>query len=192
MATLADALQEAMLGALAETRDPGYGEVLEFVRGLRTWLTPEGQARQGEPLTFSTRDHGDVGEESPGREDIAEARRIAVAIRKQFPSANVELDVVDEWVSVHVDFGAKRYKSEDLAAALKKAFPSAGKILKLGGTFEIAMTEVPQIGAARLISGSKGVFLDRNSSLFGHPSSKAVALKSLSPSSILAAASKEP
>lgn len=103
-------------------------------------------------VLIDTREHGSVGNEQPGEADITEAKRVAAALRKEFPEANVEAEVVDEWVSIHVDFKAKRYKSEELAEALKKAFPDAGAVERLGGTVEVAAARVPRVGYVRLFS----------------------------------------
>jgi len=49
-------------------------------------------------LTFSTREHGNVGEEEPGEEDIKAAHRVAGDIRHQYDVKNIEVSSVDEWV----------------------------------------------------------------------------------------------
>lgn len=52
----------------------------------------------GNILTFSTREHGNVGEEEPGEEDIKAAHRVAGDIRHQYDVKNIEVSSVDEWV----------------------------------------------------------------------------------------------
>ena len=52
----------------------------------------------GSMLTFSTREHGNVGEEEPGEEDIKAAHRVAGDIRHQYDVKNIEVSSVDEWV----------------------------------------------------------------------------------------------
>jgi len=52
----------------------------------------------GNTLTFSTREHGNVGEEEPGEEDIRAAHRVAGDIRHQYDVKNIEVSSVDEWV----------------------------------------------------------------------------------------------
>lgn len=52
----------------------------------------------GNTLTFSTREHGDVGEEEPGEQDIKMAHQIAGDIRHQYDVKNIEVSSVDEWV----------------------------------------------------------------------------------------------
>ncbi len=49
-------------------------------------------------LSFSTREHGNVGEEEPGEEDIKAAHRVAGDIRHQYDVKNIEVSSVDEWV----------------------------------------------------------------------------------------------
>ena len=53
-------------------------------------------------LTFSTRQNGDVGSESPGAEDIREGKRIGREILSKFPDTSVSLETVDEWVMLTV------------------------------------------------------------------------------------------
>jgi hypothetical protein len=74
-------------------------DVIAFVRGLHTYMDV---SRQGDELTIDTRDHGDVGEGRPGKEDLAEGRRVAVQLRERFPDLKVELDRIDEWVTIFV------------------------------------------------------------------------------------------
>lgn len=52
----------------------------------------------GNTLTFSTRDHGNVGDEEPGEEDIKMAYQIAGDMRHQYDVKNIEVFSVDEWV----------------------------------------------------------------------------------------------
>ena len=52
----------------------------------------------GNTLTFSTSDHGNVGDEEPGEEDIKMAHQIAGDIRHQYDVKNIEVSSVDEWV----------------------------------------------------------------------------------------------
>ena len=56
----------------------------------------------GNTLTFSTREHGNVEEEEPGEEDIRAAHRVAGDIRHQYDVKNIEVSSVDEWV--HLEF----------------------------------------------------------------------------------------
>lgn len=52
----------------------------------------------GNMLTFSTRENGNVGEEEPGEQDIKMAHQIAGDIRHQYDVKNIEVSSVDEWV----------------------------------------------------------------------------------------------
>jgi hypothetical protein len=67
----------------------------------RTWFDFEETETE---ITLDTRDSGDVGEETPGAEDIAEARRIMKAIRTVFPKEThlTDWETCDEWVSVTI------------------------------------------------------------------------------------------
>jgi len=77
---------------------PTIQEVKDFIRTLNTWFTVEDD--ELDPLSFglSTREHGDVGEEMPGRADIDECNRIYSKLREKFPSIKCHREVVDEWV----------------------------------------------------------------------------------------------
>jgi hypothetical protein len=81
---------------------PGVlGEVVAFVTSLNTWFTCDDWDDKW--VCFSTREHGDVGAERPGREDLLEGRRIHDAIDAHFGvRAKTVLDVVGEWVNVNV------------------------------------------------------------------------------------------
>lgn len=185
--------------AAAATADQ-LEEVVRFAKTLRTWMhanVDEDRLRSRKPgvidpsIEFATRENGDVGSERAGRADLAEGLRVAKAMRKKFPGANVDMDVVDEWVSVTVDFRSKRYKSKELARALQTAFPNIGEIREMGGTWEIAVGGVPGIGAVRLVSGMSrgGLTLDHSDTIFAEPSQNAVHLEGLEPRAIQAAAS---
>jgi len=62
-----------------------------------TWFDVEDD---GGTIILSSREYGDVGDESAGAEDIKEARRLIVLLRNEFPTVKVEGDIVDEWVMV--------------------------------------------------------------------------------------------
>jgi len=54
-------------------------------------------------IHLSTRQHGNVQDETPGRADIKEARRLLQLLKKNSSSiAKIEADTVDEWVSVYI------------------------------------------------------------------------------------------
>lgn len=162
-------------------------DVATFVRSLKTWM--DVRIDNGF-VQIDTRDNGDVGSERAGAADIAEGKRVANALREKFPEANVELEVIDEWVSIMLDFAPKRYNSRELEAFLKAAFPSAGWVHRTGGTYEIAATVVPDIGNVCLRSSRDGVDVyvedPRTYARIGQP----VRLKDLKPRTIRAAAKK--
>ena len=64
-----------------------------------TWFDIEEEA---DTIRLDTRDHGDVGEETPGKKDVEEGRRIAKALKTAFPTHEVGLEAVDEWVVVDI------------------------------------------------------------------------------------------
>ena len=54
-------------------------------------------------ILFSTRSNGDVGSEEAGSEDIKDANNMAAEVKKKFPGVETEVEVVDEWVMLHVN-----------------------------------------------------------------------------------------
>ena len=74
--------------------------VEKFARGIRTWFDIE---KDNDSITLDTREHGDVGSESPGDEDVREARRLVQLFKQEFGNkVRVDPDTADEWVSVTV------------------------------------------------------------------------------------------
>jgi hypothetical protein len=109
-----------------------------------TWFDlEEGEDR----LVLDTREHGDVGSESPGQPDILEARRMAAALRKSFPRHEVRLEAVDEWVTLEV------YRSEKSKEKLEREARDR-RAERLKGTWE------PHITAA--LSSAKRKCLGEN------------------------------
>lgn len=53
-------------------------------------------------MMWSTREHGDVGSETPGSADVRAAWGFAKAVRREFPDYAADVEEVDEWVSVTV------------------------------------------------------------------------------------------
>ncbi len=53
-------------------------------------------------INIESRDHGDVGSETPGKEDVKEGQRLLDLLRKAFPPSKwaTKFEVVDEWVTV--------------------------------------------------------------------------------------------
>jgi hypothetical protein len=54
-------------------------------------------------LGLSTRDHGSVGDEEPGEQDIRNARSLRDVIKERFPDGfRYEIDTVDEWTWLNI------------------------------------------------------------------------------------------
>lgn len=68
----------------------------------QTWFDIE--ADEGSNVVIESRRHGDVGEETPGREDVREGNRIfrllTDALKDDGVSVNIE--AVDEWVMIQI------------------------------------------------------------------------------------------
>jgi hypothetical protein len=59
-------------------------------------------AEEEHGYTYSTRGHGDICEETPGREDIEAARKAVRHLRSKFPDCHVDMEAVDEWVIIDI------------------------------------------------------------------------------------------
>lgn len=93
--------KEIAAGAGKKALSGIFQDVKKFIARQRTWLELEEESRTS--LYFSTRDNGDVGSERPGREDLREARRLALLVNKEFAGqVKASFDYVDEWTNLDV------------------------------------------------------------------------------------------
>ena len=87
-------------------------EVYEWVHKQKSWFEWD---YDGENLNAVTREHGNTGEETAGKEDIKEAKRLEGLIEKQFGDAvKVIVEPVDEWTDITVEIIKKMKKSSDV------------------------------------------------------------------------------
>lgn len=65
----------------------------------RTWFTITDEETF---INIESRDYGDVGNETPGKKDIEEGKRLLTLLRKAFKQSNwvTKFEIVDEWVTV--------------------------------------------------------------------------------------------
>ena len=70
--------------------------VEELARKHIRWFDKDGE------LSWSTREHGDVGAEKPGREDLDASYRFGDAVKKEFPGHEVGFGGSEVWVNVTV------------------------------------------------------------------------------------------
>lgn len=82
-----------------------------------TWFDLQEEENQ---IILDSREHGDVGSESPGKPDLAEARRLTAELRKGFPRHDVSAEVVDEWVVVTISRVEKSQERLDQDAKEKQ------------------------------------------------------------------------
>lgn len=87
------------------TKTVEFEEVKSLVG--KTWLEAQDD---GDRIIFDTREHGDVGRGRVGGNDVAEARRVAFILKKNFPHHDVDMDAIDEWVVVGIK---KKPKSKE-------------------------------------------------------------------------------
>ena len=82
--------------------------VRDFIRSLNTWFSLEENESDADTgfLYYTTRRHGNVGDETPGEADFDEARRVAEAVREKFGDVvDPDYDDVDEWVNLSFEVG---------------------------------------------------------------------------------------
>jgi chromosome condensin MukBEF ATPase and DNA-binding subunit MukB len=53
-------------------------------------------------LFLSTRENGDVGNETPSLEDLNEAQRVQKIIQSKFPELKITISTTDEWTNLHI------------------------------------------------------------------------------------------
>ena len=51
---------------------------------------------------LSTRENGDVGNETPSLEDLNEAQRVQEIIQSKFPELKIIISTTDEWTNLHI------------------------------------------------------------------------------------------
>ncbi len=72
-----------------------------FVSKQKTWFQIDNSTPKY--LDYNTRRHGNVGEETPGREDVREANRLRQLLLKKFGKAiKVQVDAVDEFTELYI------------------------------------------------------------------------------------------
>lgn len=80
-------------------------EIKAFIK-QNSWFELEEVDAISNELRYTTRDHGDVGEETAGLPDIVEARRICGWIKDNYFDNGVTAyyETVDEWVDINIEF----------------------------------------------------------------------------------------
>jgi hypothetical protein len=71
-------------------------EISAFLRSENTWFRVD--SINSESVSLITREHGDVGRQKIGKEDLQEAKRLKVLYLQKFPTGSAEIDYMDEWV----------------------------------------------------------------------------------------------
>ncbi|MCK9154656.1 MAG: hypothetical protein M0P12_00930 [Paludibacteraceae bacterium] len=76
-------------------------EVKEFIKS-KFRLTPDEEDENS--LSYSTRDHGDIGEETPGKEDIEFIKAVTRETKSKFQDLKFQPEIIDEWVNLTIKF----------------------------------------------------------------------------------------
>lgn len=81
---------------------PTIDEIEKFVHE-KTRMTPD--EKRERTLSYATRDHGNVGDEEPGEEDIRMMKELKRHLKEKFGmnSLIITLDTADEWVSMDIE-----------------------------------------------------------------------------------------
>jgi hypothetical protein len=126
----------------------------QFLKNSKTWFLLEDQnlvSGQVQCL-LSTRQHGDVAEGTPGKQDVLEGRRLKKEILSAFPGAQVELEHVDEWVQLEVSLPSgvrvAQVAPPPVAPSAEGAFyknPQFKEVLQFAETG--AVTNIPAVAA---------------------------------------------
>ena len=77
---------------------------------------------ESDSIVLDSREHGDVGSETPGKLDFAEAKRMSAILRGRFPRHDIRVETVDEWVVLEI---SRCEKSKESLAKEKIAQLSA-------------------------------------------------------------------
>jgi len=75
--------------------------IIDYVEN-NSYMNYEGH--EGDELLFATREHGNVGDETPGQKDIQHVRDLAKELRATCGNIIrvIELESIDEWVHLRV------------------------------------------------------------------------------------------
>ncbi|MCX8483089.1 MAG: hypothetical protein ORN50_05870, partial [Crocinitomicaceae bacterium] len=70
----------------------------KFVLENKSWFDNETENEEDEEILLTTREHGNVGNEQWGKEDINEAKEIIKKVVSKFPETQYKIEQVDEFV----------------------------------------------------------------------------------------------
>ena len=96
-------LFEAFINESIEFDNALYKKVLKAIAATKTYLEIENENDKYE-IFLSTRENGDVGSETPGREDIKEVERVQKILQKKFAKDDLKItaSTTDEWVNLQI------------------------------------------------------------------------------------------
>tara|TARA_R110002124_G_scaffold211157_1_gene377476 strand:+ start:139 stop:444 length:306 start_codon:yes stop_codon:yes gene_type:complete len=80
---------------------PLHKKLLKFIESTKTYMDLYDED-DTEEIMLTTRDNGNVGDETAGDADIKEAGRVQKLIKKKFPDLIVDIEEVDEWVHLNI------------------------------------------------------------------------------------------
>ena len=78
-----------------------HKKVLKAIASTKTYMDVEDEDDMRE-IFLSTRENGNVGNETPGRADMKEAERVQKILQKKFPDLKFGIDTTDEWTNLQI------------------------------------------------------------------------------------------
>ena len=76
-------------------------EIKQYVSG-NSWFTDDSEEGELDELMFISRQYGNVGDETPGAQDITRAGKLCLELKDKFPGVKAGWDTTDEWTNLHV------------------------------------------------------------------------------------------
>jgi len=88
------------IGAMPKGKELDIPALKELARKHLRWFDLDEETPS--MVSWSTREHGDVGSETPGSEDMEAAKNFVNESRKTFPTYGIDIQRIGEWVDVTV------------------------------------------------------------------------------------------
>ena len=118
-----------------------HAKILKFIDSIKTYMVVYDEDDL-EEIMLNTRENGDIGSETTGREDVKEAQRVQKLIKKKFPDLIISIEEVDEWVHLNIQapkVPGYRYKFQKAdpktGSGFSETFDTFDEMLKKRKTF---------------------------------------------------------
>jgi len=84
------------------------------IKSTRTWFSTDTTSDSNQRFqrwSYSTRDNGDIENETPGQEDIREARRLQSLLESQFNNVRANVETSEEWTSLEISLYPRKIQA---------------------------------------------------------------------------------